>query len=281
MWKISAEQFLEFEPSHEESLAAIWNSLNDDERSSLPVLDPGDVTCSLFVSSQGKLLIGRADGLIVMTYACETLSRQLLDVSLEKPTIRRLNGHKAAVTNLFYPFEHHPRFDPQLLVSGADDFAVIVWNINTAAKLYKFTVHGGPILRFLVPPANTSKQISKCICSVAADNSVSLLNIRDMKCALLASRHPHPVTLVKWRPLDDFMLVRLDDGSVYVWQMETGKFIYPRISVVGEEVLAACDEQIGREEGTDEVAAPQAIVLMRTLRYRGMDMVRHLGASFY
>ncbi|CAJ0597261.1 unnamed protein product [Cylicocyclus nassatus] len=271
----SISQFpLKFDPSHEESLAAIWSSLSDNEQSSLPVLDPGDVTSSLFVSSQGKLLIGRADGLIVMTYACETLSRQLLDVSLEKPTTRRLNGHKAAVTNLFYPFEHHPRFDPQVLISGADDFAVIVWNINTAAKLYKFSVHGGPILRFLVPPANTSKQMSKCICSVAADNSVALLNIRDMKLALLASRHPHPVTLVKWRPLDDFMLVRLDDGSVYVWQMETANMDRVVTGVVAEEVLAACDEQIGREEGTEEVAAPQAIVLMRTLRYRGMDMMK-------
>lgn len=44
--------------------------------------------------------------------------------------------------------------------------------------------------------------------------------------------------------------------------------------VVAEEVLAACDEQIGREEGTDQAAAPHAVVLMRTLRYRGMDMVR-------
>ncbi|VDM78001.1 unnamed protein product, partial [Strongylus vulgaris] len=279
IWKIPNfdKDFLrEFKATYEESLASIWNSLNNDEQLSLPVLvgvtDSGEVTCSLFVSSQGKLLIGRADGLIVMTYACETLSRQLLDISLEKPTIRRLVGHKAAVTNLFYPFEHHPRFDPQVLLSGADDFAVIVWNINTAAKLYKFCVHGGPILRFLVPPANTSKQMSKCICSVAADNSVSLLNIRDMKCALLASRHPHPVSLVKWRPLDDFMLVRLDDGSVYVWQMETANMDRVVTGVVAEEVLAACDEQIGREEGTDEVAAPQAIVLMRTLRYRGMDM---------
>ncbi|KHJ90153.1 WD domain, G-beta repeat protein [Oesophagostomum dentatum] len=266
----STSQFpLKYKGTCEESLASIWKSLNEDEQSSLPVLDSGEVTCSLFVSSQGKLLIGRADGLIVMTYACETLSRQLLEVSLEKPTIRRLMGHKAAVSNLFYPFEHHPRFDPQVLLSGADDFAVIVWNISTAARLYKFCVHGGPILRFLVPPANTSKQMSKCICAVAADNSVSLLNIRDMKCALLASRHPHPVSLVKWRPLDDFMLVRLDDGSVYVWQMETANMDRVVTGVVAEEVLAACDEQIGREEGNEEVAAPQAVLLMRTLRYRG------------
>ncbi|KAK6034596.1 hypothetical protein COOONC_27900 [Cooperia oncophora] len=109
-----------------------------------------------------------------------------------------------------------------MLISGADDFAVIVWNISTAERLHRFSVHGGPILRFLVPPANSSKEVSKCICAVAADNSVSLLNICDMKCLLFASRHSYPVSFVKWRPLDDYMLVRLEDGSVFVWLMEAG-----------------------------------------------------------
>ncbi|KJH46425.1 WD domain, G-beta repeat protein [Dictyocaulus viviparus] len=186
----------------------------------------------------------------------------------------------------------------------------------TGVRLHRFTVHGGPILRFLIPPTNTSKHISKCICAIAMDHSVSLLNIRDMKCALLASQHPHPVSLVKWRPLDDFMLVKLDDGSVYVWEMETGNLIFffeelgyirnlcnihfhcsiarfvvqpcehnvvneisanmDRVvtGVAAEEVLTACDEQIGKDEGSDYTSAPQAIVIMRALRYRGIDMMK-------
>uniref|UniRef100_A0A158P8C8 WD_REPEATS_REGION domain-containing protein n=1 Tax=Angiostrongylus cantonensis TaxID=6313 RepID=A0A158P8C8_ANGCA len=235
--------------------------------------DSGDVTCSLFVSSQGKLLIGRTDGLIVLTYACETLSCHLLEMPLDKPAARKLYGHKGRVSNLFYPHEHHPRFDPQVFLSGADDFAVIIWNIVTGVRLYRFSVHGGPILRFLIPPSNTSKLISKCICAVAADHSVSLLNIRDMKCALLASQHPHPVSLVKWRPLDDFMLVKLDNGSVYVWEMGTANMDRVVTGVAAEEVLTACDEQIGKEEGTDHTTASQAVVIMRALRYRGIDMV--------
>ncbi|KAK6032065.1 WD domain, G-beta repeat protein [Ostertagia ostertagi] len=272
----SPTQFpLKYRGSYEETLSSVWMNLNSKQESSMGVLDFGEITCSLFVSGQGKLIIGRSDGLIVMTYACETLARQLLNVTLEKPAIRRLDGHKGAVSNLFYPHEHHPRYDPEVLISGADDFAVIVWNISTAERLHRFVVHGGPILRFLVPPSNTSKQVSKCICAIASDHSVSLLNIRDMKCVLFASRHPYPVNLVKWRPLDDFMLVRLEDGSVFVWQMETACLDRVVAGVVAEEFLAACDEQIGKEEGTDQIAAPHAIVLMRTLRYKGMDMVMH------
>lgn len=40
---------------------------------------------------------------------------------------------------------------------------------------------------------------------------------------VLASRHLFPVVTIKWRPLDDFMIVGCSDGTVYVWQMETGK----------------------------------------------------------
>ena len=27
---------------------------------------------------------------------------------------------------------------------------------------------------------------------------------------------------IKWRPLDDFMMVACSDGTLYIWQMETG-----------------------------------------------------------
>ena len=65
-------------------------------------------------------------------------------------------------------------------------------------------------------------RILTSICSVAADHSVSLLSLRERKCIMLASRHLFPVQSIRWRPLDDFMVVSCADGTVYVWQMETG-----------------------------------------------------------
>lgn len=44
---------------------------------------------------------------------------------------------------------------------------------------------------------------------------------------MLASLHAFPVETIKWRALDDFLVVGCTDGSVYVWQMETGKFLFP------------------------------------------------------
>lgn len=51
---------------------------------------------------------------------------------------------------------------------------------------------------------------------------MTLLSLTERKCVVLASRHSFPVVTIKWRPLDDFMMVGCSDGAVYVWQMETG-----------------------------------------------------------
>ena len=65
-------------------------------------------------------------------------------------------------------------------------------------------------------------RILSCVCSVATDHSVALLSLKEKKCILHASRHLFPVQTVKWRPLDDFLVINCTDGTVYVWQMETG-----------------------------------------------------------
>lgn len=59
---------------------------------------------------------------------------------------------------------------------------------------------------------------------MASDHSVALLSLTERKCVVLASRHLFPVVSIKWRPLDDFVVVGCTDGSVYVWQMETGMY---------------------------------------------------------
>ena len=42
---------------------------------------------------------------------------------------------------------------------------------------------------------------------------------------MLAATHTFPVETIKWRAVDDFLVVGCTDGSVYVWQMETGKLL--------------------------------------------------------
>jgi hypothetical protein len=125
------------------------------------------ITATIYVGCQGKLLLGRDDGSILMTYACHAISAQLLDIpstgncliqicmtfNLEVQQ-RIIVGHSAAVNCFLYPFEENQRYDPELFLSGGMDFAVIVWNIVSGSKLHRFCAQGGPILRFVVPPDN-------------------------------------------------------------------------------------------------------------------------------
>ena len=44
---------------------------------------------------------------------------------------------------------------------------------------------------------------------------------------------------------------------------------------LGEDVFAACDEQIGREEGTDETTgASHAVQMLRAIKHKNIDAVK-------
>uniref|UniRef100_A0A8L0DMB9 WDR72-like alpha-solenoid domain-containing protein n=1 Tax=Oncorhynchus mykiss TaxID=8022 RepID=A0A8L0DMB9_ONCMY len=189
--------------------------------------EPIKVTASVYIPSQGRLVCGREDGSIILVPATQTAIVQLLqgEHMLRRgwPPHRTLRGHRNKVTCLLYPHQVSPRYDQRSLVSGGVDFSVIVWDIFTGEMKHVFCVHGGEITQILVPPENCSNRVQHCVCSVASDHSVGLLSLRERKCIMLASRHLFPIQAIKWRPCDDYLVVGCSDGSVYVWQMDTGE----------------------------------------------------------
>jgi len=94
-------------------------------------------------------------------------------------------------------------------------------------------------------------------------------------------RHLFPVVSIKWRPLDDFIVVGCSDGSVYVWQMETGHLDRVLHGMLAEEVLLACDETIALDDSsqsgsTSEMGlANPAVHFFRGLRHRNLSAIRH------
>uniref|UniRef100_A0A7N9AK65 WD repeat domain 7 n=1 Tax=Mastacembelus armatus TaxID=205130 RepID=A0A7N9AK65_9TELE len=199
-----------------------------DQLSVLPGKDePIKVTASVYIPSQGRLVCGREDGSIILVPATQTAIVQLLqgEHMLRRgwPPHRTLRGHRNKVTCVLYPYQISPRYDQRSLVSGGVDFSVIVWDIFTGEMKHIFCVHGGEITQLIVPPENCSTRVQHCICSVASDHSVGLLSLRERKCIMLASRHLFPIQVIKWRPADDYLVVGCSDGSVYVWQMDTGE----------------------------------------------------------
>uniref|UniRef100_A0A672GAR6 WDR72-like alpha-solenoid domain-containing protein n=1 Tax=Salarias fasciatus TaxID=181472 RepID=A0A672GAR6_SALFA len=199
-----------------------------DQLSVLPGKEqPIKVTASVYIPSQGRLVCGREDGSIILVPATQTAIVQLLqgEHMLRRgwPPHRTLRGHRNKVTCVLYPYQVSPRYDQRSLVSGGVDFSVIVWDIFTGEMKHIFCVHGGEITQLIVPPENCSTRVQHCVCSVASDHSVGLLSLRERKCIMLASRHLFPIQVIKWRPADDYLVVGCSDGSVYVWQMDTGE----------------------------------------------------------
>ena len=171
IWKIPSnfdplvEEFLKskrpilYDPTLEQSLSSVWNNLNPKPPGVFA--DNLQIRSTIYVGNQGKLLLGCQDGSIVMMNACRTIMSQLLEYSPPEPIQHRvLEGHLGAVTCFLYPFEENPRYDPNILVSGGADFAVITWNIVTGSLLHRFCCQGGVILRLLTPPDNCNVRIN-------------------------------------------------------------------------------------------------------------------------
>ncbi|XP_053401409.1 WD repeat-containing protein 7-like isoform X1 [Mercenaria mercenaria] len=236
-------------PKCSATLQDIWDKLNQSPSGILDgfkeVEDGAMITSTVYIPSQGKLVCGRSNGTIIILPATMCIMLQLLDnrfISHEKIQLLTLEGHDGRVNCLLYPFNESTRYEPKHLLSGGADFSVCLWDIYEGVKLHTFTVHGGEISQLMVPPNNCNVRILTSICSVASDHSVTLLSLKERKCILLASRHLFPVHSIRWRPLDDFMVVSCSDGTVYVWQMETGHLDRVVHGLTAEEILNNCDE---------------------------------------
>ncbi|XP_060707861.1 WD repeat-containing protein 7 isoform X2 [Hemiscyllium ocellatum] len=250
-----------------------------DQLSTLPGSEePLKVTASVYIPSHGRLVCGREDGSIVIVPATQTAIVQLLqgEHMLRRgwPPHRTLRGHRSKVTCLLYPHQVSARYDQRYLVSGGVDFSVIIWDINSGEMKHIFCIHGGEITQLVVPPENCSSRVQYCICSVASDHSVGLLSLRDKKCIMLASRHLFPIQVIKWRPSDDYLVVGCSDGSVYVWQMDTGALDRCVMGITAVEILNACDEAV--PAAVDTLSHP-AVNLKQAMTRRSLTALKHMA----
>lgn len=271
-------------PTMSTSLTKAWAAMQPSPVGILDQLERGGtprvpLTASMYLPQQSRLVVGREDGSIIIVPATQTVMLHLLHGNHQQyddwPPHQRLIGHVGRVNCLLYPHLVHPRYERAHLVSGGVDFAVCLWDLYSGTLLHRFCVHAGEITQLLVPPNNCSTRVQKCICSVASDHSVTLLGLTERKCVVLASRHLFPVVTIKWRPLDDFMIVGCSDGSVYVWQMETGHLDRVLHGISAEEVLYACDENTSTATAGDSGLANPAVHFFRGLRHRNLSAIRH------
>lgn len=63
--------------------------------------------------------------------------------------------------------------------------------------------------------------------------------------------------------MDDFMIIGCSDGTVYVWQMETGHLDRVLQGIAAEEVLYACEEHESTNASSEVGLANPAVHFFR------------------
>lgn len=64
-----------------------------------------------------------------------------------------------------------------------------------------------------------------------------MINLKERKLILLANRQSYPIVGLRWRINDDFLLIKCSDGSLYIWQIETGNLDRVENGVVADELF--------------------------------------------
>lgn len=277
------DEVLEITPKFQQSLDNVWKKAHSEEIDS-SISSEQKITSSVYMPALGKLACARIDGNIVVTAITHlALLRLYSDAKAElnnSETKKSLgqtiySGHNGRINCLLYPNATSPRYDERHLVSGGADFAVCLWDVPAGCLLHKFFLHAGEITQLLIPPNECSNKLQTSICCIASDHSVSILNLSERKCTLLASRQLFPVTVIKWKPTDGSMVVGCIDGSAYIWRLETGQLIKVVQGLKAEETLAACDESVvAKEEQTNS-----AIELFKGLKQGNLSAIKSAAAK--
>ncbi|XP_009904747.2 WD repeat-containing protein 72 [Dryobates pubescens] len=183
------------------------------------------VSSSLYIPSLNKLICGCENGNILVTVGFKAARARLLEnIPLLKDNLpyKVLNGHSGRVTCLLYPHDKSVRFDPSWLLSGGQDSVVICWDMFTGVILHQFSLQSGPVTELLRFPENYRLKDHSIVCCVCSDHSVAMLHLQRRVCLLHARKHLFPVKKIKFDPVENLLIVRCEDDSVYIWEIETG-----------------------------------------------------------
>ncbi|MGH0123675.1 UNVERIFIED_CONTAM: hypothetical protein FKN15_028906 [Acipenser sinensis] len=177
--------------------------------------------------------------------ASETVSPRMLCCTSDRKTGSLTRLSKATVevvTCLLYPYNKSMSFNPSWLVSGGQDSCVVWWDVFTGEILHIFTLQAGPVVNLSVPPEECRPKVHQSVCCLASDQSIALLNLQEQACIIHARKHLFSVKIIKWRPVEDFLVVGCEDGSVYVWEIESGALERHETGDAAKAILSSCDD---------------------------------------
>ncbi|CAO3669477.1 unnamed protein product [Umbelopsis ramanniana] len=142
----------------------------------------------------------------------------LQDKYVDKYQVIR-HAHHGKVTSLYAPDEKV--FGTSRLISGGQDGAVKIWNIEDGKLVATFTVHALPVKEFIEPAEQVGPRLRGCIVSIAMDNSAALISLEEMNCLYIIPGYPYSIKCIQWRNTEDYLIIAYQDDTALVWQMQT------------------------------------------------------------
>ncbi|THU84858.1 WD40 repeat-like protein, partial [Dendrothele bispora CBS 962.96] len=159
---------------------------------------------SVAFSTNGRIALGSVEGPITVW---ESSSGQ-------KP--KTIEGHKDYVTSVAFSS------DGTLIVSGADDGTIGIWNVEKGrAVVMPFQGHEDKVKSVAFSPDG------KYIVSGSEDGTVRVWCIADGKVVMdwLLEGHTDTVTSVEFSPDDDSIVSSSEDGTIRIWDAPDKKAI--------------------------------------------------------
>ncbi|XP_024423683.2 WD repeat-containing protein 72 isoform X1 [Desmodus rotundus] len=233
------------------------------------------VTSSEYVPSLDKLVCGCEDGTIFITQALNAAKAGLLEGgSLLKGSLphKVLKGHHQSVISLLYPHGLSSKLDQSWLVSGDRDSCVIMWDIFTEGILHKFFLEAGPVTSLLMSPENIRLRSNQVIFCVCGDHSVALLHLEEKRFLFCARKHLFPVRIIKWHPVENFLIVGCADDSVYIWEIETGTLERHETGERARIILNCCDDS--------QFLKPEAVLSVASETHKHKSVEQRPSSSY-
>jgi WD40 repeat protein len=127
--------------------------------------------------------------------------------------------------------------------------------------------------------------VQYCVCSVASDHSVALFSLKERKIVLLANRQNYPIVALRWRINDDFLLIKCSDGSLFIWQIETGNLDRIAHGVLADELFDWYNDprivngsvEQSNETFTPPMTSAHHVQIRSTWKRRDGDIIRRFN----